>query len=314
MVKTIDGKNYIVQAYYIRAIASLIVALYHLGGKVLPVLNYGWLGVEMFFFLSGFIICWAIPENYSIKKDGLKFLQKRFIRIEPPYIISIFILLFINITTIDNYNINFRNILLHFAYLNNFFSYPYLNAVYWTLGVEFQYYLFIVFTFPLFLKSYGKWILLFLSIIPILLKIEYTILFGVFPIFALGILCFLFKKNKINPINFILFNLAILTCIIFGLGLAEAAISLVTLLIIICPLKPYKIVLFFSKISFSLYLIHDIIGSRIVIRLGELYPKTNFYKGSIFIIGICLSIITAYIFYNLVEKPFLKRSKKILYT
>jgi peptidoglycan/LPS O-acetylase OafA/YrhL len=64
------------QLNIIRAIASLGVAIFHLGGKKISILNYGWLGVEMFFVLTGFVICWALPINYSIKDFRVFFLQK----------------------------------------------------------------------------------------------------------------------------------------------------------------------------------------------------------------------------------------------
>jgi peptidoglycan/LPS O-acetylase OafA/YrhL len=83
-INTTSGKPHIPQVDYIRAIASLAVALFHLGGKELPVLSYGWLGMQMFFLLSGFIICWAIPRSYNWKLSG-RFISKRLIRIEPPH-------------------------------------------------------------------------------------------------------------------------------------------------------------------------------------------------------------------------------------
>ncbi|RZL55313.1 MAG: acyltransferase, partial [Pedobacter sp.] len=121
MVKLNTANTHLVQADYIRAFASLMVAVYHLGGKVLPVLNYGWLGVEMFFFLSGFIICWALPLDYSIKKHGYTFIKKRLIRIEPPYIISIVILILLTSVFEKGVSIDYKNVFLHIGYLNSFF-------------------------------------------------------------------------------------------------------------------------------------------------------------------------------------------------
>src|SRR5262249_33436290 len=39
-------------------------------------------------------------------------------------------------------------LLLHLGYLNTFFGYPWLQDVYWTLGIEFQYYLFVALIYP----------------------------------------------------------------------------------------------------------------------------------------------------------------------
>jgi len=306
-------KRHLYQVDYIRAFASLSVAVFHLGGKVLPVLKYGWLGVEMFFVLSGFIICKAMPRDYSLKMSG-RFILKRIVRIEPPYIISLVLLLVLNFLTEPNYHPGWGNVLLHIGYLNNFFNKPNLNPVYWTLGVEFQYYIFIALLFPLIIKSYGKWLIIILSILPLFLHIQAQVLWNFFPLFAIGISCFLFTSGRISKILFIIFMFSTGTCSFLLLGWLETAVGLFTALILLMPLKRNGIISFFSNISFSLYLTHDIVGSRMVVYIGTLLPKTNLYKGGIFIAGIGISILTAWIFYRLIEKPFFDRSKAISYT
>lgn len=297
---------------YIRATASLFVAIFHLGGKVLPVLNYGWLGVDMFFVLSGFIICWAIPSNYSWKNTGT-FITKRLIRIEPPYLVSILLFLSLNLISISQYSLDWSNLLLHIAYLNNFFNQPYINPVYWSLGIEFQYYLLIAIIFPFLIKIWGKWLIVLLTVLPIFFKINGSIIFHFFSLFALGIYLFLFKRNYIKKIEFTV--LVIITSFIcfYNLGAPETFAGIIALIILSLPLKSSSLIAFFSKISFSLYLTHDILGSRLVVFVGTILPKTIFYKGSIFILGIFMSIAFAYIFYKLIELPFLNKSKLIRY-
>jgi peptidoglycan/LPS O-acetylase OafA/YrhL len=309
-VNNATGKVHLVQVDYIRAIASLSVALFHLGGKALPVLNYGWLGVELFFLLSGFIICWAIPKNYTLKSAGT-FIIKRLIRIEPPYIISIGLVLLFNCILLPNYIVDWKNVLFHLAYINNLNGSSYLNPVYWTLGIEFQFYLFVALFYPVFLKKYSPYTLVALSIIPAVYTSSNLI--AVFPLFALGILYFQYK-SKLIPLNraaFICF--AIIICCAFSLGWLQAIAGLVGLFILMLPLKANKLVNFFSKISFSLYLTHDIIGSRAVVYLGTLFPKTFLYHSIEFVIGIAVSISFAWLFYLAVERPCLIASKKITY-
>jgi peptidoglycan/LPS O-acetylase OafA/YrhL len=155
-------KPHIPQVAYIRAVASLAVALFHMGGKSLPLLNYGWTGVEMFFLLSGFIVCWSIPENYS-PMVAFTFVCKRIIRIEPPYIISVLLAVAAHFVFKEHYKADWLNILMHLVYINNFFHLPTLNPVYWTLAIEFQFYLILALFFPLVNKRWSPLLLTALS-------------------------------------------------------------------------------------------------------------------------------------------------------
>jgi len=311
--QTVKDKPHLTQVDYVRAIASLMVALFHLGGKTLPVLKYGWLGVEMFFVLSGFIICWSIPISYTWKMSG-RFISKRVIRIEPPYILSVGLVLVSHYLLIANYHPNWENVLFHFAYINNFVHQDYLNPVYWTLGIEFQFYLLIALLFPFFLKNWGPFLILALCIIPFFITIPATTLFGFFPAFALGILYYLFQKKYVNITKALLFGIAFSICFYYEMGFLPLCAGLFTIVVLILPLKSNRMVSFFSKISFSLYLTHDIVGSSFVVHAGMLLPKTFLFKGLEFLCGILISVLFAYLFYLCVERPCLKYSKRILYS
>lgn len=301
-----------VQVDYIRAIASLLVAIFHLGGKVVFPLSYGWLGVEMFFVLSGFIICWALPLSYNYK-DVPSFLAKRLIRIEPPYIFSIGCLLVLNYLTKNNYKPDWINVGFHLAYINNFIGKSYLNPVYWTLGIEFQYYILIALIFPILLRNWGKWFIVILNLIPFIFSFSDELIFTVFPIFAFGVYAYYFLAKKITFNELLAWLILNLVICYFQLGLLKTAVSLFSMVVILLPIQGNKIVTFFSKISFSLYLTHDIFGSRLVIYLDQFLPRTFFFRSLVFTIGLLTSILIAYAFYRLIEVPFLKLSKRISY-
>ena len=229
------SQNHIQQVDYIRAIASLAVALFHLGGKSLPVLKYGWLGVQMFFVLSGFIICWSLPQTYSWKLTG-KFISKRLIRIEPPYIISIALAIAAHYIFVANYQPDWFNILCHFAYINNFTNQPYLNPVYWTLGIEFQFYIFIALFFPLLVSKWGKWFLLAVCILPLVVKLPPNFgLPGLLPIFGFGMLYYLFLKKRVTIIEGILFGVVITVCSVLTAGWWPTGASAFATLLLILP-------------------------------------------------------------------------------
>jgi peptidoglycan/LPS O-acetylase OafA/YrhL len=306
-------KPYIQQVDYIRAVASLAVALFHMGGKTLPGLKYGWLGVYLFFLLSGFIICWAIPKNYSLNLSG-KFVSKRIIRIEPPYIISIGLVLLYNYLFNINYTPDWLNVLHHIAYINNFTGKPYLSPVYWTLGIEFQFYLFVALCFPLIVSRWGASWSVLLSALPLVVSFPGSTLAGFFPVFAMGILYYLYFTKQLNLIAVALYILPVALCSFLILGWMPTCAALLALLILILPVKSNATVRFFSKISFSLYLTHDVIGSNLVVFIGQHLPKTFIYKGVAFGCGILVSIAFAYLFYIAIESTFLRISKQIAYT
>ncbi len=306
-------KHHIQQIDYIRAFASLAVALFHMGGKTLPILNYGWLGVDMFFLLSGFTICWSIPSNYNLKKAG-KFITKRILRIEPPYIISIVLAIVSHYIFTKNYIPDWTNVLFHLAYINTFLNYPTLNPVYWTLAIEFQFYIFIALFFPILIKKWSPALLVILCVATIWITPSVTTLITVFPLFAIGIIYFLYKKQHLQLKEALIYGAVITGVSFFKVGLAQTVAAIVALIILTLPLKSNRIVSFFSKISFSLYLTHDIIGSSLVVYLGTKLPKTVFFKGIEFLTGIVVSIVFAYLFYKLIEEPSLRFSKRISYS
>jgi len=306
-------KQHIQQVDYIRAIASLAVAIFHLGGKSVPILKYGWLGVQMFFLLSGFIICWAIPKAYSWNMAG-KFLSKRILRIEPPYIISIALVLLLNSVFLTPYKPDWLNVIFHLAYLNNFTGGAYLSPVYWTLGIEFQYYIFIALRFPFIVKKWGAYFVVALCFLPLYLNIPGSTLAGVFAPFALGIIYYLYLMGVKGQKEALLLGLMVTTVSVHISGLLVTAAELFALAILVLPLKSHPVISFLSKISFSLYLTHDTIGSRLVIYMGTRMPHTIAFKAICFSTGFVVSILFAYLFYKLVEAPFFKLSKRITYT
>ena len=149
----------------LRGIACLIVFLFHLfcvsGGYYenqgfVDFFRFGKYGVHMFFVISGFVITHSfLLSNYKVK-NYFTFLKKRIIRIEPAYIITLLIgigyTLSRNIFISENAlfdNLNFMEILAHVGYVVPFFDYTWLNIVFWTLAVEFQFYLIFALLFPL---------------------------------------------------------------------------------------------------------------------------------------------------------------------
>ncbi len=143
----------------LRAFAALAVAWGHFvagQGKYLGLSGkYGYLGVDIFFVISGFVIPWSLYRSSYTLRDYPRFMVKRNVRLYPPYLASIAIsilatnLILVPLFHIPRMTVTGRDLLLHFAYLNDLFHVRWINVVYWTLAIEFQWYLLIGLVLPL---------------------------------------------------------------------------------------------------------------------------------------------------------------------
>src|SRR6266403_801542 len=156
-----QDKNRIAVLDFLRGIASLGVVFFHFFNVLNPgfltsISYYGQLGVQVFFVISGFIIPYSLYRGgYTLRHYGT-FVLKRVVRLDPPYIVTIVIIMVLGVLSWyfpfqqgPVFEVSLPQVLLHFAYINVFFGYPWLSDVFWTLAIEFQYYLLIGLVFPL---------------------------------------------------------------------------------------------------------------------------------------------------------------------
>lgn len=316
----------------LRAFAAISVCLFHFicttiglffPNSIITIFNFGQYGVHVFFIISGFIIPYSMyHSNYKISSI-YKFLAKRFIRLEPPYIISILLILcFILIKHhfkigVDEYqDLNANRIFLHLGYLINFFSeYKWLNNIYWTLAIEFQYYLFIAITYVLFFHSniivrYSIYIVCFLIayFVPDIGRNHFP---AYAPFFLIGIVACLFMVKKISSLEFWLTTFLCLVYNAIHIEFLIACIGLITMLLIVyfSDLKLFLLTKL-GKISYSLYLIHPIIGASIINLLSK-HTTTLFQKFVLILIAFIITLVSSYIMYLVIEKPSKKLSSKI---
>lgn len=94
----------------IRGLAILLILFWHYGQNALPAdtilparlaraLSFTWSGVDLFFVLSGFLICGILLDNRDSKRYFSTFYLRRFFRIIPLY--WLWILLYVIVTRID---------------------------------------------------------------------------------------------------------------------------------------------------------------------------------------------------------------------
>lgn len=189
-------------------IASLMVLIWHVGtlnhGLNLFFLNNFQLGVQMFFVISGFIIPFTMYQNNYKINNFKQFILKRISRIEPPYLISIVITIVASWLIYPDYRrINWLDLLLHIGYLIPFFkNAEWVHHIYWTLAIEFQFYLIIALLYPVIFKSH-KYISIFICLLLLLTVFinvpsfkNGELIFRHIHFFSIGIFTWLFYIKK----------------------------------------------------------------------------------------------------------------------
>lgn len=275
-------------------------------------------GLHIFFIISGFVITHSlISKHYEIRHYP-KFMAKRLIRIQPTYLavlaIGVSYFMIRNILLPGNKvfdDIDGYHILAHVFYYVDFTDYKWVNIVFWTLAIEFQFYTVYALIFPL-IKKY-RFILLILMLPSIFLVHMYETALHHIAIFTIGIVMAFFYNKKITLKEFLFYILISSAVILYVHGLKIFLFTLPVYLIVLNPLKfPSKFLTFLGKISYSLFLVHTITAFSII-NIAHRFPKTLFNKIGFTLIALIVTIIASYLMYRFVEKPTAKLSKKITY-
>ncbi len=309
----------------IRAVAALSVCLYHFvcgpigffpNENVLHFFTFGAYGVQLFFVISGFIIPWSLyAKSYKIKHYG-HFLLKRFLRLEPPYIVSIIVALVViflkNQSSQSDVQITASQVFLHIGYFIPFSDYKWISDVYWTLAIEFQFYLFMgLFYFLLVNKRVFLRILAYLVVLSLAFVGSDRFVLYWLPVFLLGNVLFLFITKQIGKIEFGILLALIFTQIAFLMPVPVFFSSLIPVAAILFMFNFSNPILdWLGKISYSIYLIHAIIGTPTINVLSH-YAHNYFTKVLVLLFGVALSICFSYFLFKYVEKPSKKLSSKI---
>lgn len=301
----------------LRAIAAMLVCLTHINvlngvnvsKYVALIINNGGEGITIFFVISGFIIPYSLyVKNYRL--DGFwRFLWKRSIRIDPPYWATIVLTIFVMYIPF-----NLKSLVLNMAYLVPFFKgVSWYNHIFWTLSIEFQFYLLLGIFYPL-LMRFNPYLtiacLLSAGILCIALNVNMDgIIFTYLYDFVIGIILFLGYIGKISRRNLLFILLAFSVYLMIGVSFKSGLIPLATSLFILFYKnnKPIPGLTFVGNISYSLYLTHIAVCYMVSRLLHKLIPDNNW----LFICTFFSCILFAYVFYLLVERPSLRISKTI---
>ena len=314
----------------LRGIAAISVALFHytfgfdsMAGILTPdkfYLKYGYLGVQLFFIISGFVIFMTLDKT----KKSTDFIVSRLSRLYPAYwtaiIITISVTSLISILTHESlYTYNLKQVLVNFSMIGNLFNIKSIDMSFWTLTVELRFYGIMWLLFVTQSMKYIKhiccfWLLIFIihlttDIVPFEKLINRILIVNYAPLFVAGIGFYLTKKDTKNIFNHFLILLSFMTQCFMNYVNHEALIVniIIALIFVSFYLFVYnklkflsnKILLFLGTISYSFYLIHQNIGCTLILVLKKIIDSQWFY------IPITLSvvIVIAYFMNTIIEIP-----------
>lgn len=309
----------------LRGIAALGVCLMHFSGTInFPFLQdigkFGGYGVPLFFVISGFIIPYSLHHNGYRIKNYFQFLLKRIIRIDPPYLITIGAIILLSFLaqysphhTSSVIDFLSYNTLFHFFYLVDVLDGAWMSPVFWTLAIEFQFYLLIGLLFPLLQAAkipFQIASVLISGAIPFLLPDDAYISYYLL-MFLPGIILYWHKTQPTALALFLTLQLAVAAAGYFCYGWQGLFCPLIAVGFILFVEKPIKPLMFLGTISYSLYLIHTPFGTDGLINFLQNYITSDAGRLCLTLIALPITIMAAWVFYRLVEKPSKRFADKI---
>jgi peptidoglycan/LPS O-acetylase OafA/YrhL len=322
---------------FLRGIASFAVCWFHLtsfkygspDGWFYSMLKqtgaYGWLGVEVFFVISGFVI------PYSLHRAGYKlgsyptFIVKRLARLDPPYLATILLVLALAVAyglfkgqapLVEGESVDAARVLLHLGYANVFFDYEWLNPSFWTLAIEFQYYVLVGLAFPV-LAARAGWPrrLAFAcfgaaSLLADLRSNGGDVIFSHFivrfiPLFMLGAATFQRRSRIIGRAEYAALVSASACLCVITVGRPPAAAALLAVFVINFYDRRTAVTDFLGKISYSLYLLHWPVGHLVLSLLGLklLDARSDAARVAVIFTSLGVCVAASYALHRAVELP-----------
>lgn len=204
-----------------RGLASLAVFLFHIKGAesvqtspiLLEIARYGYLGVPLFFIISGYCMMASSKNTIKTNRSASYFLKRRFFRIYIPFWASIIVVLVVpfiieGVSSLKYGEYQWPKLSwesfgwsdwFQLATLTRIFfnengdivgAFSPVNGVYWSLAIEFQFYL--VMAFSIKLKKYFNHVIITITVLSLFsLFLQEIIDTGLFlsywPSFALGL-------------------------------------------------------------------------------------------------------------------------------
>ena len=294
--------------------------------------DFGWIGVAIFFIVSGFII-----SHVSMRESQTEFLVKRIFRIYPPLILAILVACATTfITTGQTFTL--RETLSAFT-LTNYWTYPQvvILGVAWTLAIEIIFYALTFALLPILKKSPCAAIIIQIAIIFSIYAVRgnfgnrfflFSACAAYLPYLIVGQATYFLYNKTIRIKVFLVLLLLLYSAALAGIWLIHTAFLptnnsylinfsyayfiFITLLILKDKLRIPALIQRLADSSYSIYLLHGTIGGTTIaltLKYTDSHSTTIIFLTSL--VAATLSILAAWIFFLLVEKPSIKAARNL---
>lgn len=282
----------------LRLLAALAVLLYHYSIYFEPsdrfladISRYGYLGVNFFFLLSGFVIM-ASAQN----RGAFEFAFARALRIYPAFIICLLLTVLVTFF-VSGVKVPTGNILANATIMNDYLRIPNVDGVYWTLQAEIKFYACVFLLLLTGLFSYHRyWIAIWLLLAILHHLYDQPFFMGWFInpsysfYFIAGVTAYLLSKNMRNLNVQICFWISTFFCMLVAGNQAKNFLSnptsdvIMNIRVIItffcvfffmlaCGFMNIKYVpkwwVYLGAVSYPLYLLHNRAGKAIIESFGN---------------------------------------------
>ena len=308
----------------LRILAALGVCLYHLNWKdnsaISWLFSFGYLGVNIFFCISGYITPMVLMWSKFQYRDAPRFLLSRFFRLYPAFAVIAFmeIIFYAFGNPLFGYaqhldEITWMRTLANYTLTADFVGEAWYVPVFWTLGVEAQFALAIVVFFPFLVhrKSIVRIaVLLLWAFAPLCVEKGPSIL-SYSALFAMGMAVFLKHTQRISTWGF----WVLLASAFYGHYAAisnRAAITSLGTAIIVAyaPQVHARWIAYFGKLSYSFFLIHITFGGAVMCHL-KFFPQTWPYQLPAVLLASGVALGASAVFYRWIEHPFHNYARRV---
>jgi peptidoglycan/LPS O-acetylase OafA/YrhL len=268
--------------------------------------------------ISGFVIPLSLYGIGYRFKDFPFFLFRRLVRLEPPYIVSIVLIIVLWHASsmapgfagaAPNYSV--LQIASHLFYLVPLTGYSWLNPVYWSLAYEFAFYIIVGISFSYLIQ---RNVVATVAVALCAVAIEYFIREFVdvrvieFLVGALLMRSVIVKDIHANA--WLLISLATVF-IIGGIATGTAVAIGAGGIYFFRSVDFGRWALLFGGLSYSLYLVHVPIGGR-VMNLAKRFDHGGPYEAFAVVCALAASVAVAALLHQWVERPAMAASRKIM--
>lgn len=279
--------------------------------------DYGWLGVHLFFMISGFVIYMTLSKT----ERPIQFIHSRFTRLFPAYWAAVILtFVIVQLGNLQSIKVSSVEALVNLTMLQELFGARHVDYVYWTLFVELLFYIYSATAYFLLKKIKIEYILIFwLALQAIYLvaehyhiafpwKITKYFILQYIHLFAAGIVFYKIYSDKIFLLNrtLILASVIVLQFASFGWlpGISVLIFYLMFYLLIMDKLAIIKNegLIWLGNISYCLYLLHQFIGFVVIHQLMAL-GLGHTASALLTLMGV---LVFAHILHKKVEQPILR--------